>query len=414
MYNTAFYLIIAITLFGFILDYLLNRLNLSHAPDHLPEEVNGIYDEEEYRKSRKYKAENIRFSNITSVVNTTVMLVLFFVGFFGWFSDLTGNLTGNYILFVLLFFGMLGFAADLLNTPFSVYDTFVIEAKYGFNRTTPKRFAGDKIKGWMIGAVIGGGLLSLVTWIWEATGNLFWLIAWGVLTVFSLFMSMFYSNLIVPLFNKQTPLEEGELRNEIERMAEKTGFRLDNVYVIDGSKRSSKANAYFTGLGPRKRIVLYDTLINELSIQEIVAVLAHEIGHYKHRHTTTGLILSILQTGLTLFLFSLFIRLPEVSLALGGREASFHLGLIAFGVIYSPVSLLLGIGGNLLSRRHEYQADAFASKISSGDDLVSALKKLSKTSLSNLTPHPLYVFFHYSHPTLLQRIRAINSLKSVA
>lgn len=414
MFNTAFYLIIAITVFGFILDFLLNRLNLSHAPDQLPDEMKGIYDEEEYRRSRKYKAENIRFSNLTSVASTAVMLVLFFIGFFGWFSELTDQLTGNYIVFVLLFFGMLGLAADLLTTPFSVYDTFVIETKYGFNRTTPKRFAGDKIKGWLIGAVIGGGLLALVTWIWEATGNLFWIIAWIVLTVFSLFMSMFYSNLIVPLFNKQTPLEEGELRNEIERMAEKTGFRLDNVYVIDGSKRSSKANAYFTGLGPKKRIVLYDTLINELTIQEIVAVLAHEIGHYKHRHTTTGLIISILQTGLTLFLFSLFIRLPEVSFALGGKEASFHLGLIAFGVIYSPVSLLLGIGGNILSRHHEYQADAFASKISSGDDLVSALKKLSKTSLSNLTPHPLYVFFHYSHPTLLQRIRAINSLKSVA
>ncbi len=408
MYNTAFYIIIAVTVLGFILDLLLNILNLRHAPETLPEELKGIFDNDEYRKSREYRRDNTRFSNLTSFLSTVVMLILFFTGFFGWLSDGTAKLTSHYILFVLIFFGILGLASEILTTPFSVYDTFVIETKYGFNRTSPLRFIGDKLKGWMLGGIIGGGLLSLITWIWEATGNWFWILAWSVFIVFNIFILLFYSNLIVPLFNKQVPLEKGELRDEIEQFAARVGFRLDNIFVMDGSKRSSKANAYFTGIGPKKRIVLYDTLIEELSKEQIVAVLAHEIGHYKHKHTTTGLILSVLQTGLTLYLFSLFIRLPEVAIALGGKEASFHLGLIAFGVIYAPVSMLIGLFGNFLSRRHEYQADAFASENYDGEALISALKILSKTSLSNLTPHPLYVFFHYSHPTLLQRIRAIK------
>jgi len=412
MYNTAFYLIIIITVFGFLLDLILDLLNLRHTPADLPEELKDVYKNEEYINSRKYKAENIRFSVLSSTLSTSVMLVLFFTGFFGWFSGQAALVTDHYILFVLLFFASLALASDLLTTPLSVYDTFVIEARYGFNRTSPARFAGDKVKGWFLGALIGGGLLALITWIWQATGDWFWLLAWGILTLFSLFMTMFYSNLIVPLFNRQTPLEAGPLRDEIEAFAARTGFRLDNIYMIDGSRRSTKANAYFTGIGPKKRIVLYDTLINELDTKEIIAVLAHEIGHYKHHHTRTGWILSFIQNGLTLYLFSLFIKLPEVSQALGGENASFHLGLIAFGIIYAPVSMLLGLGGNFLSRRHEYQADAFASVWSEGDDLISGLKKLSKTSLSNLTPHPLYVFFNYSHPTLLQRIRAIKNLKS--
>jgi STE24 endopeptidase len=220
-------------------------------------------------------------------------------------------------------------------------------------------------------------------------------------------MNLFYSNLIVPLFNKQTPLEEGSLRSSIESFAQKVGFKLDNIYVMDGSKRSSKANAYFTGLGPRKRIVLFDTLINDLEEEEIVAVLAHEVGHYKKKHTTTGLIMGTLQTALVLYLFSLFVGRDSFALALGGEKASFHLGLVAFGILYSPISMLLGLGANAFSRYNEFQADRFAREEYHANHLVSALKKLSKNNLSNLTPHPAYVFFHYSHPPLLQRIRAL-------
>jgi len=222
-------------------------------------------------------------------------------------------------------------------------------------------------------------------------------------------MNMFYSNLIVPLFNKQQPLEAGPLRDKIETFARQVGYRLNNIYVIDGSRRSSKANAYFTGLGPKKRIVLYDTLIEELDEDEIVAVLAHEIGHYKKKHSLSGMLIGIVQTGIMLYLFSLFVAVPELSKALGGATASFHIGLIAFTILYSPLSMLLGIGMNLFSRRNEYQADAYASDNYRSEPLISGLKKLSRSSLGNLTPHPLYVFVYYSHPPLLQRIRRMRS-----
>jgi STE24 endopeptidase len=309
---------------------------------------------------------------------------------------------------VLLFFGILAFVSDLLSVPFDLWDTFRIEEKYGFNKTTPKTFVLDKLKGWLLMIILGGGILLLITWLYNVTGKYFWLLAWGAITLFSLVMNMFYSNLIVPLFNKQTPLEEGTLRDSIEAFAEKVGYNLKNIYVIDGSRRSSKANAYFTGLGPKKRIVLYDTLINDLETDEIVAVLAHEIGHYKKKHSLHGLILGIVQTGIMLYLFSLFVAVPELSQALGGETASFHIGLIAFTILYAPLSLLLGIFTNIFSRRNEYQADAYAARNYGSAPLVSGLKKLSRNSLSNLTPHPLYVFFHYSHPPLLQRIRKMK------
>jgi STE24 endopeptidase len=299
------------------------------------------------------------------------------------------------------------FLFDLLNTPFEIYDTFVIEEKFGFNKTTVRTFILDKIKGWLLSAIIGGGLMAVIIWFYLKTTDDFWLYAWALISAFSIFMSMFYSNLIVPLFNKQTPLEEGELRDEITEFSKKAGFRLKNIYVIDGSKRSTKANAYFTGLGYKKRIVLFDTLIQDLKKNEIVAVLAHEIGHYKKKHTLTGLIISFIHTGLILFVLSLFIGSPVLSEALGTGQPSFHIGLIAFGVLYSPISTILGLGMNEMSRRHEYQADRYAGERYEPGSLIAALKRLSGKNLSNLTPHPLYVFFHYSHPTLLQRIRAL-------
>jgi STE24 endopeptidase len=408
MYNTIFVVIIAVLVFGYVLEQILDLLNLKHTEPELPEELKGIFDEEEYRKSQLYKRDNTRFSFITSTLSLVVMGVVFFLGGFGWLDRWISGFISNYILLVLVFFGILGLAGDILTTPFALYATFVIEERYGFNRTTVKTFILDKLKGWLLGLIIGGGLLALVTWIYLLTGTWFWLVVLGVVTLFSIFMTMFYSNLIVPLFNKQTPLEEGSLRSRIEEFAKSVDFRLDNIYVMDGSKRSSKANAYFTGLGPKKRIVLFDTLIKDLEEEEIVAVLAHEVGHNKKRHTTFGLILSVVQTAFTLYIFSLFVGEDSFAVALGGSEASFHLGLIAFGVLYSPISMLLGIGTNLFSRRNEYQADRYARDHYNGEDLISSLKKLSKSTLSNLTPHPAYVFFHYSHPTLLQRIRAMR------
>ncbi len=408
MYNTIFVVLIGVLVFGYVLDRVLDSLNLKHILPQLPEELSGIFDPEEYEKSQLYKRDNTRFSFVTSTVSVIVMLLIFFMGGFGWLDRWISSITGNYIVHVLLFFGSMALVSDILTTPFSVYGTFVLEERYGFNRTTVRTFLLDKLKGWFLGGLIGGGLLALITWIYLLTGPIFWLIILGVVSLFSLFMIMFYSNLIVPLFNKQTPLEEGSLRSKIEKFALAAGFKLDNIYVMDGSKRSSKANAYFTGLGPKKRIVLFDTLIKDLEEEEIVAVLAHEVGHYKKKHTATGFILSTIQSAITFYLFSLFVGVDSFAVALGGEEASFHLGLIAFGILYSPISMLIGLGTNFFSRYNEYQADRYADEKYDGSKLISSLKKLSKNNLSNLTPHPAYVFFHYSHPTLLQRIRALK------
>jgi STE24 endopeptidase len=398
---------------SFILERWLDTINLRHSVTELPPELKDVYDEKEYRKSQLYKKENTRFSFYTGTFSLLIMVAAILFGIFGLLDRYLAEQTDSYYLLVLLFFGILMLASDILTIPFELWDTFKIEEKFGFNKTTPRTFVLDKIKGWLLMLIIGGGLLLLITWLYNVTGKYFWLLAWGAITIFSLVMNMFYSNLIVPLFNKQTPLEEGELRSAIETFAGKVGYDLKNIYVIDGSKRSSKANAYFTGLGPKKRIVLFDTLINDLETDEIVAVLAHEIGHYKKKHSLTGMLLGIVQTGIMLYLFSLFVAVPELSQALGGETASFHIGLIAFTILYAPLSLLLGIFTNTFSRKNEYQADAYAAEQYGAEPLISGLKKLSKNSLSNLTPHPLYVFFHYSHPPLLQRIRKMQEESNV-
>lgn len=296
------------------------------------------------------------------------------------------------------------------NIPFDYYATFWIEEKYGFNKTTRRVYWLDTVKELVLSLVLGGVLLALVVWFYTWAGTYFWLYAWGAVTLFSVFMAMFYSQLIVPLFNKQTPLQEGSLRDKIQAFAGKVGFKLDNIYVIDGSKRSTKANAYFTGLGPKKRVVLYDTLIDELTEEEIVAVLAHEVGHYKKRHTLRSMAVSVIQMGVLFWLFSLCVNNAALSEALGGDRAYFQLGLIAFAILYSPVNLILGIGMNVWSRSNEYEADAFAARYYEGDYLVSGLKKISVKSLSNLTPHPLYEYIYYSHPSLLKRIDAIKRI----
>lgn len=410
MYNTVFLLIILIVAFDFILERLLDYLNSKNRNPELPDELKDVYDADQYRKQQEYKKENDRFSFITSSFSFIIIMLMLFLGGFSLVDSWARGITGHAILVPLVFFGILAIASDIINTPFSIYDIFVIEERFGFNKTTPRTFFLDKIKGWGLGALIGGGLLALVVWFYEQTGSMFWIYAWIVATAFSIFMAMFYSSLIVPLFNKQTPLPEGDLRDAINKFSREAGFRLDNIYVIDGSKRSTKANAYFTGLGPKKRIVLYDTLIHDLTTEEIVAVLAHEIGHYKKKHTLTGIIIGIVQTGITLFILSLLIDNPALSEALGSKQPGFHLGLIAFAILYSPISLVTGLFMNHFSRHNEYAADKFVRDHGNADELISALKKLSSKNLSNLTPHPVYVFFHYSHPTLLQRIHALKKI----
>jgi STE24 endopeptidase len=413
MHEILFWIIIGIIVVDFIFEKYLDYLNTQTMSEVLPEELKGIYDKEKYRKQQAYQRENQRFELLTSSFSFALTLAMFLFYGFAFVDNLAWGFTANAIVAALFFFGLIMFASDLLSMPFSVYDTFVIEEKYGFNKTTPKTFVLDTIKGWLLGAVIGGGLLALIIFIYQKTQNMFWIYAWILISAFTIFMAMFYSNLIVPLFNKQTPLEEGELRDAIKNFADKVGFKLDNIFVINGSKRSTKANAYFTGFGAKKRIVLYDTLISDMETDELVAVLAHEIGHYKKKHVIQGLLISLVQTGIVLFIFSLLINNAYLSKALGVDVPNFHIGLVAFGVLYSPVSFVLGIFMNLLSRKNEYQADKFAALNFKSEALALALKKLSVKNLSNLTPHKTYVFFHYSHPTLLQRLERLKKIEKI-
>lgn len=408
MHNSLFYIILFILIADFVLERWLDYLNGKKQSADLPEEVRDVYDAVHYKKSQEYKRVNDRFSFITSSFSFALIIGMLLFGGFKIVDLWARSLTGHPILIALIFFGILAIASEILTLPFSVYDTFVIEEKFGFNKTTARTFILDKIKGWMLGALIGGGILSAILWFYQQTTTSFWIYAWIAVTAFSIFMTLFYSTLIVPIFNKQTPLEDGELKDEIKNFSEKAGFKLDNIFVIDGSKRSTKSNAYFSGLGAKKRIVLFDTLIKDLDKSEIVGVLAHEIGHYKKKHTLIGIITGIIQTGITLYLFSLFVDNPQLSAALGSDTASFHMGLVAFGILYSPISTIIGLCMNHFSRKHEYAADRYANEKYSGESLIMALKKLTSKNLSNLTPHPLYVFFHYSHPTLLQRIRALR------
>ena len=408
MHNFIFYLILIIPVSGFITERYLDYLNSLMWSDKLPEKLKGICDEDEYRKTQRYQKDNNRLSFWSSSFNLGVILIMILAGGFALADNLARILSANSVIISLLFFGIIGFASDIINIPFGYYDTFVIEKKYGFNTMTIRTFITDHVKSWFIALLIGGPVLGLITWFYYKTGKNFWWYAWILITVFSVFINLFYSELIVPLFNKQSPLPAGSLRTMIETFSQRTGFRLRNIYIIDGSKRSTKANAYFSGFGPKKRIVLYDTLEKELSEEEIVAVLAHEIGHYKKKHVLLTLLFSVLTTGIMLFLLSVVVNSPSLSEALGSQNSSFHLGLIVFGILYSPLSLVIGLLTNWISRKNEFAADTFVKENFKPEILSEALKKLSVKNLSNMLPHPAYVFFHYSHPPLLQRLEKLE------
>ena len=403
-----FYILIAIIIIKYLFDTYVDALNAKHFNDELPNELNDIYNEEDYLKSQAYKKTNYKFGLLTSTFSLLITLAFFFLDGFAIVDEIARNITSNYILITLLFFGIIFFLSDIISLPFQWYKTFVIEEKFGFNKSTYSTFILDKIKGWILMAILGGSILAIITWFYQLTKEHFWLYAWLIITIVVLFINMFYSKLIVPLFNKQTPLEEGTLKEKINNFAQEVGFNLKNVFVIDGSKRSTKANAYFSGFGSQKRVTLFDTLIKDLNNNEIVAVLAHEIGHYKKKHVVYNIFISIITTGLTLFILSLLVGNATLSEALGVSKPSFHIGLIAFTILYSPISEVTGLIMNYISRKFEYQADNYAKQKFNENDLISALKKLSKNSLSNLTPHPIYVKIHYSHPTLLQRIRNLK------
>lgn len=400
-------LLIIIVTVAFLIDRLLDYLNLTSVSPDLPAAADGIYDAEKYRKSQEYFKFNHRFSQVTSGYSFLLLILMLLFSGFGQLDVYLRQYTIDPVWLCLLYFGVLGFASELLSLPFSIYHTFVIEEKFGFNKTTVKLFILDKIKGYLLAIIVGGVLIALLVKIYLYTGDYFWILAWLLMTAVLLFVSMFYTTLILPIFNKLSPLEEGELRSAIQSYCNKAGFQLTNIFVMDGSKRSAKANAFFSGIGKKKKIVLYDTLIAKHSTEELVAVLAHETGHYQLKHTRSGLLMGIFQTGIMLFILSLFLGNDSLAQSLGASSSAFHLDLVAFGILYSPVSTVLGIISNMISRKHEYEADAFARKTYAAMPLVEALKKLSSDNLSNLLPHPAYVFVHYSHPPLLKRLEAL-------
>ena len=409
MVQAVYFILIAITVVSFLFDQWLDYLNDKRKSPKLPESAKGIYDEERYAKWLAYDKANGRVGALSSAVSIVISLAMLVFGLFGKLDIFLRGYVDHQIGLALIYFGVLGLGSSIISLPFSIYSTFVIEEKFGFNKTTAKTFILDMIKGAALSLLIGVPLAAIIIWFYYELGDWFWLTAWFLVSGFSVFMAMFGADLIMPIFNKFTPLEDGELRSSIEAYCSKVDFPLTNLFVMDGSKRSGKSNAFFTGLGPKKKIVLYDTLIEQMTTQEIVAVLAHEIGHYKHKHTRQSLILSVLQTGVTLFLLGLFLREEMFSQALGAEVGSFHVGIIAFGIIFSPLSTLIGIGMNVLSRKNEFEADAYANDTYSGAALASGLKKLTAENLSNLNPHPYLVFVSYSHPPVLKRLEKLTT-----
>ncbi len=407
--NVFLVVIPAILIGAYLLNLVVEISNVRHLKTTLPKEFEGWYDAEKYRKSQEYTKENTRFGILMDSITTPLLLAFIFLGGFQYVDQFARSFQLGSIFTGLIFAGALLLISQMLELPFSLYQTFVIEEKYGFNKTTPKTFVLDILKSWGLVAVLGGLVFSAILWFFEFAGPLAWLYCWIVLTLFQLFLLFIAPVVIMPIFNKFVPLEEGPLRSAIGNLAEEQGFKMKGIFSMDGSKRSTKSNAFFTGFGRFRRIVLFDTLIEKHTIDELLGILAHEIGHYRKKHILTSLLISILTTGLMFLILSLFMNNKELFAAFQMQETSIYASLVFFGFLYTPIEMMVGILGNMLSRKHEYEADAYAVGATSRPDaMITALKKLSVDNLSNLTPHPFKVFLGYSHPPVLERIRAIR------
>jgi STE24 endopeptidase len=404
--------ILALLIFSRILSMIVERLNLRNVSTEIPEEFNGVYDEEKYAKSQNYLKDNTRFGELQANIMLPLTIAFILFGGFSWVNNIAQSASDHMIVQGLVFGAVLMLLSQIAGLPFSIYHTFVIEEKYGFNKTTAKTFVLDILKGWLLAALLGAPIFALILWIFDAVPHA-WLWAWGSLSVIQLFILFIAPVVILPLFNKFTPLEDGELRSSIDDFAKAQNYTISGIFKIDGSKRSTKANAYFTGFGKTKRIALFDTLIEKQSVPELVAVLAHEIGHCKKGHIKKSIVISLTSSLLMFFILSLFISRPGLYEAFRIDGTPLYAGLIFFGFLYAPISMILGIANNILSRKHEFEADAFAAETTNQPtDLIDALKKLSVDSLSNLTPHPLKVFLEYSHPPVLERIKALRRFGS--
>lgn len=411
--NGFLLIILGVLIGAYLLDLIVDTLNVRHVTTVLPEEFEGYYDADKYEKSQRYLRENTRFGIISDTITTPITIAFILFGGFNIVDQFARGFNLGSILTGLIFAGILLLASQILSIPFSIYSTFVIEEKYGFNKTTPKIFILDMLKSWLLIAVIGGIVLSVVLWFFENAGPLAWFYCWIAVTLFQIFLMFIAPVVIMPVFNKFIPLEGGELKQAIEDYARSQEFKLKGIFTMDGSKRSTKTNAFFTGFGRFRRIVLYDTLVEKHTVKELVSILAHEMGHYKKKHILKSIGLSILSTGLMFGILSLFLNNRGLFAAFKMQEISIYASLLFFGFLYSPIQMGLSIFGNMLSRRHEYDADEYAVKTyNASASMIVALKKLSVENLSNLTPHPLKVFLSYSHPPVLERIRAIRRTSS--
>ena len=405
-------LMVVIITISFLIDLVSGVLNYLSFDKELPENVSDIYDEKEYKKSQLYKKVNFRFNLFSSSLGFILMILILKNGLLGDLDSFLRTISPeNEITLSLLFFASIFIINDVITLPLQLYRVFIIEENFGFNKMSLWTFILDKFKGYIITFIFGLILLVPLLIFIMLYPSHFWIYFWIVVSLFVVFINMFYTSLIVPLFNKLKILENGDLRDKLNSFAKKVDFSLSNIFIIDGSKRSSKANAYFSGFGKNKKIVLYDTLIKNHSVDELVAVLAHEIGHYKLKHIISNMIISIITTGIMLYIMSKFLFNSEISYALGGNISFRHLEIFAFFIIYSPINTILSILLNIKSRKNEYEADNFAVRSYKKKPLITALKRLSKDNLTNLTPHPLYEFINYSHPTLSKRLDSINNLK---
>ena len=400
--------LVLIVLAAYIVEALLDQLNQSRSREPLDISIANLYNQDERERSISYSAEKTRFSFYSSTFSTIIMIIALTYGWFAKLDNWMRDKLDNQILISLGFIAALSVISWWINLPFQLYSIFGIEAKYGFNKITAKTFITDTIKATILSTLIGGLLLTAVLWIYQELGNKFWIFAWMLVGGFSLVMFMFGTTLILPLFNKLKPVEQGELRSAVEKYCASQGYSLGRLFVMDGSKRSTKANAFFSGMGRSKTIVLFDTLIEKLSTKEIVAVLAHEIGHYKKKHTLSMFIFSNIQTFGTFALLGWLLGYPELSTALGAEQSSFHLSALTFFILFTPLSIVLGLANNSWSRHNEFEADTFAKQTNDATALKSALKKISTDSLANLSPHPLYVAFNYTHPPLAQRLKNLG------
>jgi STE24 endopeptidase len=402
------WIFIALVLFEYFFSTILDYVNDKNWKDEIPEILKDFYDNKNYTKARDYKIERGKISFVSTTISVLITLCFLWFEGFGILSNYIADDYSSPFIQTAIFFLVLFIFNTIISLPFSYYSTFYIEEKFGFNKTTLKIFIMDKIKGILLSMLIGGVLLWAAMYLLSVFNEDFWIWLWIGLSAFMVFINMFYAELIVPIFNKLTPLKDGSLREKIEKYSKKVGYSLKNIYVIDGSKRSTKANAFFSGLGPKKTIALYDTLIEKHGEEELVAVLAHEVGHYKRKHIFSSMIFTIIELGIMCFLFEMCMNQTIIAEALGSNQMYFHLGLIGFSFLYSPVGLITGIMSNMRSRKNEFEADDYARSTYDGFSLELALKKLSVDSLSNLYPHPLFVFVHYSHPPLLQRLEALG------